>query len=641
MANTVLAKMAVEISANTARFNAGLEKAGLETKRFQNRIESLGKNLLGAFAVIDIGRQMIEVTSQFQKFEAVLTNTLGSNSDAQQALQSIRDFALRTPFEVSEITAAYVRWTNQGLTPSIQKMKMLGDVASSLGAGFEQTAEAFKDLAVGQTRRLEEIGISAQQSNGKIQLSFKGVNIEIEKNAKGVEEALRVYSQLPGVLGSTEAVAQTLGGRISNLKDAWDNFLLTLGQSNTGILFSTVQSLTNLLVVFSNLGSELEILGRQVFTVVSPIAAYLLKLNTDIDNVSESTFQYLFKLGKTQAGKPIADLVASFEQNRTSSEQYALVLKNVTNAQQQFSKAFEGQGEDVKTVNRLWKTYLADLKTRADFENKQAAKAKEQGIAEKKKADDAAAATKKEKDDAAQLLALKEAQKQKLKEEEEAWKNLMKVRSMSFEELKKQYKEQNAIEVAPGLFDIQSLGQLKAPDLSNYVKSLKPAIEATNQLRLAAQELNQAFSDSASQGLQDFFVGIGDVANKQISFGDNLLKAIAGFMKQFGQNLIALGIGKIGLDNLFKTGFGGPAAIAAGVALVSAAGAISKGLAKKSQSIGSGGSGGSSSGFSGQTISAAGSQSNIQITGKLVGSGRDLVAVINNTSFDNSQRKGG
>ena len=52
---------------------------------------------------------------------------------------------------------------------------------ASLGAGFEQTAEAFKDLAVGQTKRIEEIGISAQQANGKIQLSFKGVNIEVEK----------------------------------------------------------------------------------------------------------------------------------------------------------------------------------------------------------------------------------------------------------------------------------------------------------------------------------------------------------------------------------------------------------------------------------------------------------------------------
>jgi NAD/NADP transhydrogenase beta subunit len=32
---------------------------------------------------------------------------------------------------------------------------------------------------------------------------------------------------------------------------------------------------------------------------------------------------------------------------------------------------------------------------------------------------------------------------------------------------------------------------------------------------------------------------------------------------------------------------------------------------------------------------------NITITGRLVGSGRDLVAVIDNTYFDNSMRKGG
>jgi len=243
LGNDVTLKVGFDID----KFQAELRKTNGILTNWGNSVNSVLKTALAGFAFVDIGRQMIEVTAQFQKFEAILTNTLGSNSKAQQALKDIKKFAINTPFEVDEITAAYVRWANMGLTPTIDRMKKIGDVASSLGAGFEQTAEAFKDLMVGQTKRIEEVGISATQANGKIQLSFKGVNIEIDKTAEGVQKALDVYSQLNGVLGTSDAIAKTLGGQISNLSDAWTAFLDSLGTKSSGPLSYAVKTLTNLL----------------------------------------------------------------------------------------------------------------------------------------------------------------------------------------------------------------------------------------------------------------------------------------------------------------------------------------------------------------------------------------------------------
>jgi phage tail tape-measure protein len=150
-ANSILAKMQVVIDANTAQFNKSLSQSTSQFQKFSSNISTIGKSLVAGFGLLEIGRGVIEVTSQFEKFEAILTNTLGDSSKAQKALADIREFAQVTPFEVSEITAAYVRWANQGLNPTIDRMRKLGDVASSLGAGFEQTAEAVKDLMVGQT----------------------------------------------------------------------------------------------------------------------------------------------------------------------------------------------------------------------------------------------------------------------------------------------------------------------------------------------------------------------------------------------------------------------------------------------------------------------------------------------------------
>lgn len=90
---------------------------------------------------------------------------------------------------------------------------------------------------------------------------------------------------------------------------------------------------------------------------------------------------------------------------------------------------------------------------------------------------------------------------------------------------------------------------------------------------------------SFSDGIQGLFGGI--------------LSALAGFMGDFGKQLIAIGIGKLGLDTLFAGPQGGPLAIAAGVGLVALAGiagSVAKNSAKGLSSVANGGgrSGGSS-----------------------------------------------
>jgi hypothetical protein len=338
----VTSNLTVKIGADIDGLRKELVKANTHLQGFGKGLSSITgqlKGLAAGFGLMEVGKQVIEVTSQFQKFEAILTNTLGSDSAAKKALDNIRDFALNTPFEVSEVTAAYVRWANQGLSPTIDRMKKLGDVASSLGAGFEQTAEAFKDLAVGQTKRLEEIGIAAEAVRGtnKLALSFKGVTLEIEKNAEGVQKALDVYSQLNGVLGTSDAVSQTLGGRISNLKDAWSNLMLSIGEGTSGPLFKAVESLTVITNALGNLGSELALIGQ----AVSPFH--------DLRDVSKQTLDYLVKFGRTDTGKRLAEVLKPF-----SDQDNITFLKAYDENHKNFVSTLLGEGESLDDINVLW-----------------------------------------------------------------------------------------------------------------------------------------------------------------------------------------------------------------------------------------------------------------------------------------------
>jgi hypothetical protein len=233
---------------------------------------------------------------------------------------------------------------------------------------------------------------------------------------------------------------------------------------------------------------------------------------------------------------------------------------------------------------------------------------------------------------------------------------MMKERSKTIEDLYQEAKNRpvgRELMASFQAFDVKKLvptlggkdGKLPIPpgfseQLANYEKQLAKGREANAAFAEDVMGINTAFADAASGGISEFLNGLNDVASGQISFGDNIIKALAGFMKQFGQALITIGIGKLNLDKLFTAGpAGAAAAIAAGTALMLAAGAVSRSMGKKAQNIGGGGGGGG--GFSGQTITASGMTSNVVITGELKGSGRDLVAVINQTSFDNKVRKGG
>jgi phage tail tape-measure protein len=237
--NSVLAKMAVRISAETADFNKKIAQTNEGLKGFKkstdNIISSL-KAFVTIAAITKIGGDIIEVTSKFQKFEAVLTNTLGSKSLAQAALKDIQKFAATTPFQVDELTASFVKLANQGFTPTLAEMRKLGDLAASQGKSFDQLTEAIIDAQTGEFERLKEFGIRASKSGDQVKFTFKGVETQAKFSADAIRSYILSLGDAQGVSGGMEAISKTLGGQISNLKDSFDSLFAAIGKGTTGPL---------------------------------------------------------------------------------------------------------------------------------------------------------------------------------------------------------------------------------------------------------------------------------------------------------------------------------------------------------------------------------------------------------------------
>lgn len=225
----------------------GMANSGKGATMLSNTMGSLKGMIAGAFTVssiVSFGKAIIDTTSEFQKFQSVLTNTFGDRGIADQMMATIQDFASKTPFSVAEVTGVFVKLANQGFVPTMQEMTKLGDLASSQGKTFDELAEALLDAQMGEFQRLKELNIGASKQGDNVAFSFKGVTTVVENSSTAIQKYILGLGELKGVMGGMEMQSKTLGGTISNIGDTWDKFLTKIGSSG-GVLNTLATTISN------------------------------------------------------------------------------------------------------------------------------------------------------------------------------------------------------------------------------------------------------------------------------------------------------------------------------------------------------------------------------------------------------------
>lgn len=371
----------VLISGDASGLNKTLPNATKQLNTFQKAGTSAASAVTGAFAAIgfaSIGREIVSITSEFQKFEAVLTNTLGSNSEAQKALKQIRDFAAKTPFSVEELTASFVKLANQGFQPTADEMRKLGDLAASTGKGFDQLAEAIIDAQTGEFERLKEFGIRASKSGDQVKFTFKGVETQTKFTSAAIQEYLLGLGDLEGVSGSMAAISNTLGGSISNLGDSFDNLLLTVGNLTSGALKDFVDILQNSLKVLADdIAGNTGVTTRleKVNELYVESAKSIDQINTNLEKLKalKKTEEQAYTTATEKLGDMNQQLTLSVEEySKLATEQ--VTAKDFTDA---YAAAIEALTKKLEALNgatgeqlALIPSINAQLKTFEDLKNK-------------------------------------------------------------------------------------------------------------------------------------------------------------------------------------------------------------------------------------------------------------------------------
>lgn len=234
------------------------------TSQLGGIVSKIGPAMVAAFSITAIAafaKQVLDVSANFQKMEAVLTNTLGSKGAAQAAMKEIVAFASKTPFAVDELTNSFVKLANQGFIPTQEEMRKLGDLASSQGKSFDMLTEAIIDAQTGEFERLKEFGIRAQKEGDNVKFSFKGVETQTKFNSEAMREYILSLGDLEGVSGGMAAISETLGGKFSNLGDATMALQKELGDKLNPIMIDLIDITLEIMDNMDVLAAPLEEVG--------------------------------------------------------------------------------------------------------------------------------------------------------------------------------------------------------------------------------------------------------------------------------------------------------------------------------------------------------------------------------------------
>jgi hypothetical protein len=291
--NKAMADLKSEVNSVNSSIDKSNKQTIQSTKKMSSTFSEVGATLAGVFAVdqlINFGKAILNTTVEFQKMEAVLTTALGSNSAAKAAMDQIVDFAAKTPFQVNELTDSFVKLANRGFVPTMEQMRKMGDLASSVGKSFDQLTEAILDAQTGEFERLKEFGVKASAQGDVVQFTFKGITTEVQKSDKAIQEYILSLGNLEGVSGSMEAIAATTGGAISNLEDNITQLFKNIGDSSSGFINWFVKDLNNVISSLRNLGEIIELMNpfKTIAESSDEARTYLLKVNDSTDDLTRT-----------------------------------------------------------------------------------------------------------------------------------------------------------------------------------------------------------------------------------------------------------------------------------------------------------------------------------------------------------------
>ena len=176
-----------------------------------------------------VQRAVVDSAASFERFRTALETVEGSSGKARASMDWISNFAVKTPFELEQVTGAFVKLRSGGMDPTRGLLRVLGDAAAATGKPLMQAVEAMARAVHGDNEGLGAFGIEAQAAEGgKIRYEYE-VGGETKIAEAMAADGAQIRQVLGGILdiklgGSMAKESKTFMGMMGNLADQWARF---------------------------------------------------------------------------------------------------------------------------------------------------------------------------------------------------------------------------------------------------------------------------------------------------------------------------------------------------------------------------------------------------------------------------------
>lgn len=265
-----------QINQAIAKHNQALTEAGVKSQqlatRHRNLMDTAGqlsRQLALLFSVSQIEgyiSKLAKVRGEFELQQRSLQAILQNKSQADQIFNKTVQLAVKSPFQIKEL----VTFTKQLAAYRIESDKLydttkrLADVSAGLGVDMGRLILAYGQVKAAaylrgtEVRQFTEAGINLY---GELQRYFQEVKGEAYTTAqivdmiskrkvtfKDIENIFQRLTDKGGLFYNMQEIqAETLQGKISNLKDSIDVMLNSIGKANEDTLKGTIDAVKSLI----------------------------------------------------------------------------------------------------------------------------------------------------------------------------------------------------------------------------------------------------------------------------------------------------------------------------------------------------------------------------------------------------------
>lgn len=216
---------------------SGLSTSSTKAEKATDGVTKAFKGLIGpllaAVSATAALKKLVSVTREFDILNAQLITATGSAEGAAVAFGAIQQFAVDTPFQLGEVTEAFVQLVNRGLDPSEESLVNIGNFASAFGRNILDATRAIGQATTGEFESLKQFGIVSRKIGDEVNFTFRGITTTVGFNAKEIQGYMNDLAA-NNFAGAMEERMNSLDGAISNLEDSWDKFWLTVSQGGSG-----------------------------------------------------------------------------------------------------------------------------------------------------------------------------------------------------------------------------------------------------------------------------------------------------------------------------------------------------------------------------------------------------------------------